>query len=122
MTMSASATKWKPPPAHSPLTAAITGFHTWLCQAVNRSSAFFVRRDCSSSAAGSLASWRTSSPVWKAAPAPVLMMTRTAGSRSSSVHAFSSSAIMVASMALAAAGRLNTSQPTAPSRRTSSVS
>ena len=31
MTMSASATKCSPPPAHTPLTAAITGFHTSLC-------------------------------------------------------------------------------------------
>ena len=47
MTMSASATKWSPPPAQLPLTAAMTGVHTWLCHAVNRSSASRVRRDCS---------------------------------------------------------------------------
>ena len=39
MTMSASATKCSPPPAQVPLTAATTGFHTWFCQAVRRSSA-----------------------------------------------------------------------------------
>ena len=38
ITMSASATKCSPPPAHTPLTAAITGFHTSLCHAVNCSS------------------------------------------------------------------------------------
>ena len=38
ITMSASATKWSPPPAHTPFTAAITGFHTSLCHAVSRSS------------------------------------------------------------------------------------
>ena len=36
--MSASATQWKAPPAHRPLTAVMTGFHTWLCQAVKRRS------------------------------------------------------------------------------------
>ena len=30
MTMSASATQWKPPPAQIPLTAVITGFHDLL--------------------------------------------------------------------------------------------
>ena len=35
MTMSASATKWSPPPAQIPLTAAITGFVTPQCQAVS---------------------------------------------------------------------------------------
>ena len=40
--MSASATKWSPPPAQTPLTAAITGFQTWLCHAVSRSSASLV--------------------------------------------------------------------------------
>ena len=39
ITMSASATKCSPPPAHTPFTAAITGFHTPLCHAVSRSSA-----------------------------------------------------------------------------------
>ena len=34
ITMSASATQWKPPPAQIPFTAVMTGFHTWLCQAV----------------------------------------------------------------------------------------
>ncbi len=52
ITMSASATKWRPPPAHTPLIAAITGFHTELCHAVSRSSDRFVRRDCSRSASG----------------------------------------------------------------------
>ena len=32
--MSASATQWKPPPAQMPLTAVMTGFQTWWCQAV----------------------------------------------------------------------------------------
>ena len=79
ITMSASATKCSPPPAHMPLTAAITGFHTSLCQAVRRSSARLVRRDCSRSASGSRPSWATSSPVWNAGPLPVLTMTRTVG-------------------------------------------
>ena len=34
ITMSASATQWKPPPAQMPFTAVITGFHTCWCQAV----------------------------------------------------------------------------------------
>ncbi len=34
ITMSASATQWKPPPAQIPFTAVITGFHTRWCQAV----------------------------------------------------------------------------------------
>jgi hypothetical protein len=63
MTMSASATKWSPPPAHTPLTAAITGFQTSLCHAVNLSSARLVRRDCSRSASLSRDSCTTSSPV-----------------------------------------------------------
>ncbi len=37
-TMSASATQWNAPPAHSPFTAVMTGFHTWLCHAVKRRS------------------------------------------------------------------------------------
>ena len=112
ITMSASATKCRPPPAHMPLTAAITGLRTPLCQALMRSSARLVRRDCSRSAAGSRASWATSSPVWKAAPAPVLTMTRTSGSASSSAQAASSSASMVASMALPTSGRSKISHPT----------
>ena len=122
MTMSASATKCSPPPAHVPLTAAITGFHTWLCQAVRRSSARLVRRDCSRSASGSRLSWAMSSPVWKAGPLPVVTTTRTAGSASRSAQARSSSAIIVPSMALPRSGRSNTSQPTAPRRSTTSVS
>ncbi len=34
MTMSASATQWNPPPAQMPLTAVMTGFQMWFCQAV----------------------------------------------------------------------------------------
>ena len=34
MTMSASATQWKPPPAQIPLTAVMTGFQTFWCHAV----------------------------------------------------------------------------------------
>ncbi len=34
MTTSASAIQWKPPPAHRPLTAVMTGFHTCWCHAV----------------------------------------------------------------------------------------
>ena len=109
------------PPAQTPLTAAITGFPTPLCQAVSRSATSRVRRDCSRSASLSRASWRTSRPVWNASPLPVLTITRTSGSASSSCHAVSSSASIVASIALAASGRSNTSQPTGPSRRTSSV-
>ncbi len=120
-TMSASATKWRPPPAHTPLTAAITGLRTPLCQALMRSSARLVRRDCSRSAAGSRASWATSSPVWNEAPAPVLTMTRTSGSASSSAQAASSSASMVASMALPTSGRSNVSHPTGPRRSTRRV-
>ncbi len=119
--MSASATKCSPPPAHTPLTAAITGFHTSLCQPVNRSSNRFVRRDCSRRASGSRASWATSSPVWNALPAPVFTMTRTSGSASSSRQARSSSSIMRAFIALPASGRSKTSQPTGPRRSTRSV-
>ena len=40
ITMSASATQWKPPPAQMPLTAVITGFrHRW-CHAVKWRSNF----------------------------------------------------------------------------------
>ena len=111
ITMSASATKCRPPPAHVPLTAAMTGFHTWLCQAVSLSSASRVRRDCSRSASLSRLSWTTSRPVWKAGPLPVLTITRTSGSASSSSQARSSSASIVASMALPTSGRSKTSQP-----------
>ncbi len=89
--MSASATKCSPPPAHTPFTAAITGFHTSLCHAVKRSANRFVRRDCSRSASRSRASCATSRPVWKASPFPVLTMTCTSGSSSSARHARSSS-------------------------------
>ena len=111
ITMSASATKCSPPPAQVPLTAAMTGLRTSLCQAVNRSSARLVRRDCSRSASGSEANWPTSRPVWKADPFPVLTMTRTSGSASSSCHARSSSASITASMALPRSGRSKISQP-----------
>ena len=87
ITMSASATKCRPPPAQMPLTAAITGLSTLLCHAVSLSSERLVWRDCSRSASLSLASWRTSRPVWKAFPSPVLMITRTWGSAASSFHA-----------------------------------
>ncbi len=40
ITMSASATQWNAPPAHSPLTAVITGFHTSWCHAVKWRSQF----------------------------------------------------------------------------------
>ena len=45
--MSASATRCSPPPAHTPLTAAITGFHTPQCHDEIFSSASRVRRECS---------------------------------------------------------------------------
>ncbi len=66
-TMSASATKCRPPPAQTPLTAAITGLETPLCQPVMRSSARLVRRDCSRRASGLRASSTTSRPDWKRA-------------------------------------------------------
>ena len=53
ITTSASATKCSPPPADTPLTAAITGLPIPLCHAVSRSSARLVRRDSSRSAPGS---------------------------------------------------------------------
>ena len=40
ITMSASATQWKPPPAQMPFTAVITGFHTSLCHDVKWKSKF----------------------------------------------------------------------------------
>ena len=70
MTMSASATKCRPPPAQMPLTAAITGFHTWLCHAVNCSVGVEVRRESSCSASWSQGDLRTSTPVWNAEPLP----------------------------------------------------
>ena len=85
ITTSASATKCSPPPAHTPLTAAITGFVTSLCHAVKRSSNRFVRRLCSRSASRSRLICATSTPVWNASPAPVLTITRTSGSASSSL-------------------------------------
>ncbi len=51
-TMSASATKCSPPPAHTPFTAVMTGFATPQCQAVMRSSARRVRPDCLRRASG----------------------------------------------------------------------
>src|SRR4029079_14776264 len=60
----------------------------------------------------------TSRPVWKLRPFPVLTITRTAGSSSSSRHASSSSVIMRASIALPTSGRSKTSQPTGPWRST----
>ena len=42
MTMSASATQWKPPPQQMPLTAVMTGFHTCWCQAVKCRSKFSI--------------------------------------------------------------------------------
>ena len=78
--MSASATKCRPPPAHTPLTAAITGFQTSLCHAVRRSCEVLACvGDCSRSASGSLLSCTTSRPVWNARPSPVLTITRTVG-------------------------------------------
>jgi hypothetical protein len=62
-----------------------------------------------------------SSPVWKAGPLPVLTITRTSGSPSSSAQASGSSSNIVASIALPTPGRSKTSQPTGPSRVTSSV-
>ena len=77
MTMSASATKCSPPPAHVPLTAAITGLVTPQCQEVIRSAKSRVWRALARSASGSLASCPISSPVWKDRPLPVLTMART---------------------------------------------
>ena len=122
MAMSASATKWRPPPAQVPLTAAITGLVTPQCHEVIRSAKSRVRREPARSASGSLASCFTSSPVWKALPLPVLTMALTDVSASNSAHAASNSTNIRASMALPASGRLNTSHPTGPSVRTSSVS
>ena len=119
--MSASVTKWSPPPAHNPFTAQITGFVTPLCQAVSRSAASRVRRDCSRNASRSFASWTTSKPVWNSRPLPVLMITRTCGSESSSCHAASSSSSIVASMALPESGRLKISQPMWSCRSTTRV-
>ena len=79
MTTSASATKCSPPPAQTPLTAAMTGFQTWLCQAVSRSSARLVRRDCSRRASGPWPAPPRPARSWKARPSPVLTITRTAG-------------------------------------------
>ena len=100
----------------------MTGVQTWLCQAVKRSSASRVRRDCSRIAAWSRLSAATSSPVWKFLPSPVFTMTRTAGSSSSSRHASSSSLIIRASRALPTSGRSNISHPTGPRRSTMSRS
>src|SRR5262249_17191163 len=122
ITTSASATKCNPPPAHIPLTAAITGVHTSLCHAVKRSAASRVRRDCSRIASLSRPSAATSRPVWKLRPSPVFTITRTAGSSSSSCHASSSSVIMRASIALPTSGRAKISHPTGPRRSTTSRS
>src|SRR5262245_29059865 len=122
ITMSASATKCSPPPAHTPFTAAITGFQIFSCQDVKASSASRVRRDCSRSAAGSRLSSAMSSPVWNALPSPVFTITRTCGSASSSRQASSSSNIIVWFIAFPTCGRLKTSHPMCPSRSTTSVS
>ncbi len=66
----------------------------------------------------SLATSRTSTPVWNARPSPVWTMTRTAGSASSSLHATANSSRIALFMALSWSGRLLMSQPTGPRRST----
>ena len=118
ITMSASATQWKPPPQQMPLTAVMTGFQTCWCHAVK------WRSNCSTESryrcipTPSDAISATSTPVWKARPSPVWTITRTAGSRSSSSQASANSSRILAFIALSASGRLLMSQPTDPCRST----
>ena len=123
ITMSASATKCSPPPAHTPLTAAITGFHTWLCHAVSRSSASRVRRRLLAQRLVVAAQLGDVEAGLEGPPfAGVHDHPHRRDRRRARRHACSSSASIVASMALAASGRSKISQPTGPRRSTISVS
>src|SRR5207248_4994594 len=70
----------------------------------------------------SVASSVTSTPVWNARPSPVCTITRTSGSRSSSIHASPNSSRIAPFMALSCSGRLLISQPTGPCRSTNRCS
>ena len=82
ITMSASTTKWWPPPMHSPLTAQITGFQTrFWCddQCTASASGRFANTESASSPPADSAS-PTSKPVQKwRSPAAVTIATRTSG-------------------------------------------
>src|SRR5579859_6365608 len=124
-TMSASPTKWKPPPTQSPLTAQITGFHTLLVLAVMpppRSSSQRSRPATRLPMPPASATSLTSTPVWKARPRPVLTITRTSSSSSSCRHASISSSAIFRLNAFIDSGRLKISQPTRPRFSTISVS